>query len=55
MNYKYNIGDTVQFKHEFHPSASCSLKKLAGKVVTIIDRRYYEKPCYKFKGLKEEG
>lgn len=55
VNYKYNIGDTVQFKNDFHSSASCALKALAGKIVTIVDRRCYEKPCYKFEGLEKEG
>lgn len=55
VNYKYNIGDTIKFKDKVNSSASCSLKKLAGSVVKVINRRYYGKPCYMFEGLEQEG
>lgn len=51
INYRYNVGDTVQLKTSFAPSASCGLKELAGHVVTITERRGYNGPCYKFEGL----
>lgn len=55
IKYKYNFGDTVQVKKRFRGIASDGLKALAGKVVTIIDRRYYGEPCYKFEGLADSG
>lgn len=55
INYKYNIGDTVKIKENIHPSASPTLKSLAGEVVVIIDRRCYEQACYMFEGLEHEG
>ena len=53
--YKYNIGDTVQIKERFSSTASIGLKELAGDIVTIIDRRFYGDPCYKFAGLEDSG
>ena len=55
VNYKYNIGDTVQIKKNIHPSASCDVKKLAGQVVRIVDRTCYEQACYMFEGLEHLG
>ena len=55
IKYKFNIGDTVQFKNKFHPTASCGLKTLAGRIVKVVDQRYYGRPCYKFEGLEEDG
>ena len=55
IKYSFNIGDTVQFKERFNPSASSGLKKLAGKVVKIVDRRFYGRPSYKFEGLEDKG
>ena len=55
VTYKYNIGDTLQFKKEFPSSASTGLKKLAGRIVKVVDQRYYGKPCYKFEGLEDDG
>jgi hypothetical protein len=55
INYKYNIGDTVKIKENFHSSASTGLKALAGEVVVITDRRCYEQACYMFEGLEHEG
>lgn len=55
MDYKYNIGDTLQFKKRFSSTASNVLKELAGKTVKVIDRRCYEMPCYKFEGLEDKG
>lgn len=53
--YKYNIGDTVQIKERFGSTASISARQLAGTIVTIVDRRNYGGPCYKFAGLGEKG
>jgi hypothetical protein len=55
ITYKYNIGDTVQIKERFFSTASSGLKELTGKVVIIVDRRFYGDPCYKFAGLEESG
>ncbi len=55
IKYTFNIGDTVQFKEGFDPSASCGLKKLAGRIVKIVDRRFYGRPSYKFEGLEDDG
>lgn len=55
IKYTFNIGDTVQFKNKFHHTASCSLKTLAGRIVKVVDQRYYGRPCYKFEGLEDEG
>ena len=55
MDYKYAVGDTVQFKKRFQSIASCGLKEMAGKVVKILDRRCYEVPCYKFEGFEDKG
>lgn len=55
MDYKYAVGDTVQFKKRFRSIASCGLKELAGKVVKVVDCRYYGGPCYKFEGFEEKG
>lgn len=55
VNYKYNIGDTVQFQEEFGPTATCGLKQHAGEIVKVVDQRYYGRPCYKFEGLEDEG
>lgn len=55
VNYKYNIGDIVQFKEKVNPSASSSLKSLAGRIVKVVAQRYYGKPCYKFEGLEDDG
>lgn len=51
ITYKYNVGDTVQFKKKFGPTASCGLKELAGKSAKIVGRRDYSKACYKLEGL----
>lgn len=53
--YKYNIGDTVQIKTKFSGIPSSGLIEHAGKVVTIIDCRYYGEPCYKFAELTDCG
>ena len=55
IKYTFNIGDTVQFKNKFHHTASCSLKTLAGRIVKVVDQRYYGRPCYKFEGLEDDG
>lgn len=55
MDYKYNIGDTVQFKKQFSSTASCGLKEMAGKVVKVVDRRRYERACYMFEGFEDKG
>jgi hypothetical protein len=55
VNYKYNIGDTVQFRNELPDSASTGLSEHAGKTVKIVEQRYYGGPCYKLEGLEEAG
>lgn len=55
MDYKYAVGDTVQFKKRFQSTASYGLKEMAGKTVKVIDRRRYEVPCYKFEGFEDRG
>jgi hypothetical protein len=52
VTYKYNVGDTVQFKSKFGPTASCGLKELAGKSAKIIECRDYNKACYKLESIE---
>lgn len=47
ITYKYKVGDKVQFKNSFHPSASCGLRALAGRIVTIVECKDYNGPCYR--------
>jgi hypothetical protein len=55
VNYKYNIGETVQFRNDFPDSASTELSKHTGETVKIVEQRYYGGPCYKLEGLEEAG
>lgn len=53
--YKYDIGDLVQFKDEYSPTASLDLSKLVGTRAVIADRRDYNGPCYQLVGLEDCG
>ena len=53
--YNYEIGDKVRFKTEFESIASKGLAEMAGRIVKVVNRRFYGGPCYKFEGYEENG
>ncbi len=50
INYKYKVGDFVQFKDKFSPTASTDLKNYVGQVAMITECRDYNGPCYRLGG-----
>ena len=50
IKYKYKVGDRVQFKESFSPTASCGLETLAGQTATITECRDYSGPSYRIAG-----
>lgn len=49
ITYKYNLGDAVKFKDNFH-SPTCELKGLEGITGVVEERGDYNGPCYKLVG-----
>lgn len=51
IDYKYKVGDTVQFKDSFPATASCGLHELAGSIAVIKECRDYAGPSYRLEGF----
>lgn len=50
INYKYKVGDFVQFKDKYSSSASTDLKNYVGQVAMVKECRDYNGPCYRLEG-----